>query len=278
MRNNVLVLGGNGKTGRRIVDRLQKKGITVRVGSRSASPAFDWHQPEAWPAVLEGVEAVYISYQPDLAVPGAKEAIEQLVQVAKEQDVQKLVLLSGKGEAEAEKCEQIVLHSGIDSTVVRASWFNQNFSESFFLEPIQQGVVALPKAEVKVPYVDANDIADVAVEVLLNEGHTGKIYELTGDQFFTFKEVVAEIAKATNRNLTFVPVTLEAYLAHLEGLDLPSGYVWLIEYLFTEVLGNPKNQVLGDGIQKVLGRKPIAFTTYIAETAQTGIWNATVTA
>lgn len=277
MRNNILVLGGNGKTGRRIVDRLQSKGITVRVGSRNASPAFDWHQPEAWPAVLEGIEAVYISYQPDLAVPGAKEAIEQLVQVAKEQKVQKLVLLSGKGETEAEKCEQIVLHSGIDSTVVRASWFNQNFSESFFLEPIQQGVVALPKAEVKVPYVDANDIADVAVEVLLNEGHTGEIYELTGDTFFTFKEVVAEIAKATDRNLTFVPVTLEAYLAHLESLDLPSGYVWLIEYLFTEVLGNAKNQVIGDGIPKVLGRKPIAFTDYVATTAKTGIWNATVT-
>ena len=76
MKKQLLVLGGTGKTGRRIVNVLNNQGHSVRVGSRSATPAFDWHQPEGWGQVLEGMDAVYITYQPDLAVPGALEAIE----------------------------------------------------------------------------------------------------------------------------------------------------------------------------------------------------------
>lgn len=278
MKNNILVLGGKGKTGRRIVERLNNLGHNVRVGSRSESPAFDWDQPAGWPAALEGMEKVYITYQPDLAVPGAKEAIEAFTTVAKDQGIQKLVLLSGKGEVEAQRCEQLVFNSGIDSTVVRASWFSQNFSESFFLEPIQHGFVALPHADTKVPYVDANDIADVAVEVLLNDGHQGKVYELTGSRMLTFEQVIDEIAEATGRDIKFQSITLAEYMAMLKEFGLPEDYLWLIEYLFTEVLGNKENQVIAHDIEKVLGRKPIDFSEYVAETVKTGIWSQPVEA
>lgn len=278
MRNNILVLGGKGKTGRRIVERLNNLNHNVRVGSRSENPAFDWDKPAGWPAVLEGMEKMYITYQPDLAVPGAKEAITALVKVAKEQGVKQLVLLSGKGEAEAERCEQIVLNSGIDSTIVRASWFNQNFSESFFLPPIQQGVVALPKAHLKAPYVDANDIADVVVEVLVNEGHEGNIYELTGLRLLSFEEIIAEIAEASGRNLQFIPITLPEYVSGMKAQGVPGDVVWLMEYLFTEVLDKEANQVVTHDIEKLLGRKPVDFSDYIAKTVKTGIWNQPVEA
>ncbi|MEM9363485.1 MAG: NAD-dependent epimerase/dehydratase family protein [Bacteroidota bacterium] len=75
---NVLVLGGTGKTGRRIVDILQQKGHNVRIGSRGATPKFDWEDKATWSTALEGMDSVYITYQPDLAVPGAREAIEGL--------------------------------------------------------------------------------------------------------------------------------------------------------------------------------------------------------
>ena len=278
MKSNILVLGGKGKTGRRIAERLTKLGHNVRIGSRSESPAFDWHQPAGWPAVLEGIEKMYITYQPDLAVPGAKEAIEALTKVAKQQGVQQLVILSGKGEVEAQHCEQIVLNCGIEATVVRASWFNQNFSESFFLEPIQQGVVALPNAHSPAPYVDANDIADVVVEILLNKGHNGKIYELTGPRLLTFEDVIAEIAKASGRELQFIPITLPEYVQAMQEMQLPEDVIWLIEYLFTHVLDNPDNQMVTNDVAKVLGRPPIDFTEYVAETAKTGIWNPEVEA
>lgn len=278
MKQNILVLGGTGKTGRRIVQRLESQGHNVRVGSRSASPAFDWDDTSTWETALAGMEKVYITFQPDLAVPGALEAIEGLVKEAKRQDVQKVVLLSGKGEREAELCEQVVINSGLDYTIVRASWFNQNFSESFFLEPIQAGFVALPQADAKVPYVDVNDIADVAVEALLNDEHNGNIYELTGSRFLTFKEVISEIAEATDRKIAFTPIGLPAYTQMLKEHGVPGDYVWLINYLFTEVLGNEANQVITKDIEKVLGRKAIDFSDYIKETAATGIWNQPVEA
>ncbi|TXN38365.1 NAD(P)H-binding protein [Flagellimonas hymeniacidonis] len=278
MKSNILVLGGKGKTGRRIVKRLQNLEHNVRIGSRSESPAFDWDNPEGWSAALDGMEKIYITFQPDLAVPGALEAIEGLVTIARRKNIKKLVLLSGKGEREAELCEQVVINSGIDYTIVRASWFNQNFSESFFLESILGGHVALPQAEVKVPYVDAEDIADVAVEVLLNDEHNGQIYELTGSRLLTFKEVVAEIAQATSREIAFTSISLEAYVKAMEEQGVPSDYVWLINYLFTEVLGKESNQVITYDVEKVLGRKPIDFSDYVKKAAATGVWNQTVEA
>ncbi len=273
MNSNILVIGGTGKTGRKVVQKLEKLGHSVRIGSRSATPGFDWQNPETWAVALQGMEKVYITFQPDLAVPGALQAIEGLVAQAQKSNIKKLVLLSGKGEREAELCEQIVIHSGIDYTIVRASWFNQNFSESFFLEPILAGQVALPQPEAKVPYVDTDDIADVAVAALLNNEHNGKIYQLTGTRTLTFEDVVNEIAQATNREITFIPVTLEAYSQVMKQHNVPDDVVWLINYLFTEVLGDERNSEITNDIEKVLGRKPKDFSQYVTETAATGVWH-----
>lgn len=270
---NILVIGGTGKTGRRIVARLEALGHNLRIGSRSATPAFDWHQPEDWSKAVEGMDKVYITYQPDLAVPGALDAIEQLVKVSKRANVKKLVLLSGKGEREAQLCEQVVIHSGLDYTIVRASWFNQNFSENFLLEPVLDGFVALPQAEANIPWVDVDDIAEVAVKALTEDKHNGQIYELTGPRTLTFKEAVAEIAKASNRNITFVPITVQEYGEGMRKANLPEDFIWLIEYLFTEVLGNPELAEISSDIEKVLGRKPIDFNEYVTKVAKTGVWN-----
>lgn len=276
MQDKILVIGGTGKTGRKVVQKLQNKGIEVRIGSRSASPSFDWQKPEGWAAALNGIDKAYITFQPDLAVPGAKEAIEQLVQVARSAGTKKLVLLSGKGEREAELCEQIVMQSGIDYTIIRASWFSQNFSESFFLDPILAGHVATAQAEAQIPFVDTDDISDVAVEVLLNDEHNGQLYELTGARTLNFKEVVNEIGQATGREIGFTAVSLEAYKQMLEEAGVPADYVWLVNYLFAEVIGDPAVSEISHDIEKILGRKPKDFSTYVAETAATGVWNPTV--
>ena len=273
MKTNYLVLGGKGKTGRKVVERLMQLNQNVRIGSRSETPSFDWENPETWADALEGMDRMYITFQPDLAVPGALEAIEGFIKVAKQKQIKKVVLLSGKGEREAELCEQVVINSGIDHTIVRASWFNQNFSESFFLDPIVAGHVALPQAQAKVPYVDTDDIADVVVEALVNDAHNGQIYELTGPRFLTFGQVVNEIEEATGREITFTPISLPAYTKMMEDFGVPSDYVWLINYLFSEVLGNKSNEVITHDIEKVLGRKPKDFSVYAQETAANGIWN-----
>ncbi len=272
-KSKILVLGGKGKTGSRVVERLTKLGYEPRIGSRSENPSFDWNTPETWEAVVDGMDLIYITFQPDLAVPGALEAIETFTKLAKRKNVKKLVLLSGKGEREAELCEQVVIHSGIDYIIVRASWFNQNFSESFFLDPILEGTLALPKNEALVPYVDANDIADVVVKALLDNIHNGEIYELTGPRVLTFKQVAQEISKATQRDIKFDSITLDQYTAVMKEQQVPDDFIWLINYLFTEVLIE-QNSVVTNDIEKVLGRPPIDFSEYAKEMAATGIWNS----
>ena len=274
--SNILVIGGTGKTGRKVASKLTGAGHNVRIGSRSATPAFDWDNSETWMESMQGMDKVYITFQPDLAVPGALEAIEELTKQAKRCGVKKLVLLSGKGEREAELCEQVVIHSGIDYTIVRASWFNQNFSESFFLEPILEGFVALPQAEAEVPYVDTDDIADVAVEALLNDKHNGEIYQLTGPRLLTFKEVIQEISEATGREIAFTQIALPAYTSVMKQQGVPADFIWLVEYLFSEVLGNPSNSEITHDIENILGRKAIDFTDYVKETVKTGVWNPIV--
>ncbi|MBT8184261.1 MAG: NAD(P)H-binding protein [Eudoraea sp.] len=270
---NYLIIGGTGKTGKRVVDQLRNMGQQLRVGSRSASPAFDWHSPQHWGKALEGMDKVYITYQPDLAVPGALEAIEELVKQSRKANIKKLVLLSGKGEREAQLSEQVIIHSGLDYTIVRASWFNQNFSENFLLEPILDGFVALPQAEVEIPFVDAGDIAEVAVQALLNDAHNGEIYQLTGPRKLTFRTAIEEIAAASQREILFTPVSIQAYSDAMRSQGIPEDFVWLIEYLFTEVLGNPDNEEVTDDIERVLGRKPTDFSDYVRTTAKTGIWS-----
>ena len=276
MKSNILVIGGTGKTGRKVVEGLKQQNQNVRIGARNNDPAFDWDNPNTWSKALEGMDKVYIVYYPDLAVPGAYEAIKGLTEAAKKAGVQKAVLLSGKGEKEAERCEQVVANSGLDYVLVRASWFNQNFSESFLLEPILAGHVALPMPEAKIPFVDTSDIAEVVVKVLLEESHNGKTYEITGPELLTFKEVVEKIAKGTERKINHQAVSLAEYNEAMKAAGLPDDYIWLFDYLFREVLGNEKNQVVTNDVQKVLGRKATTFQEYVQKTARTGVWNQSI--
>lgn len=271
-QEQILVLGATGKTGRRVADKLSKMGKSVRLGSRSAAPAFDWGNPEGWANTLKGISKVYITYQPDLAVPAAFDAITGFTKEAIKAGVQHIVILSGRGEEEAQRCEEIVMQSGVDWTVVRCDWFNQNFSESFFMEPILAGHVAVPRTATHVPYVDVDDIADVVVASLTEEGHAGKEHELTGPDLLTFGEVVEAISKATGREIQLHPISLEEYAAMLKEHGVPEDYRWLINYLFTHVLDG-RNSSITKGIEEVLGRKPKSFAQYALETAATGVWN-----
>lgn len=272
-QKKILVLGGTGKTGRRVAKKLADLNQIVRIGSRNENPSFDWENDATWNDALNGIDSVYITFQPDLAVPGVPEVIEKFKSLAVRAGIKKLVLLSGRGEREAEACEQIVMAADIRWTIVRASWFNQNFSESFFLEPIQAGYVALPRGEMPEPFVDADDIADVVVEALLKQEHDGKVYALTGPRLLTFKQAVAEISNLTGRDIPFQSLTIDEYISMLRQYQVPEDHIWLVEYLFTHVLDGRNSSITHD-IEKVLRRKPKDFSEYVRETVATGIWNA----
>ncbi len=267
-----LVLGGTGKTGRRVVERLTGLGVSTRVASRSSDPSFDWSNAETWDDVLNDVRAVYISFSPDLAVPGATDTIQRFVDKAVASGVHRLVLLSGRGEEEAQACERIVQASTVEWTVVRASWFMQNFSEGEFLGMVLDGAITLPAANVPEPFIDVNDIADVAVAALTEDGHEYEIYEVTGPRLLTFTQLAKEISIATGREIPFVQIPGDAFEGAIAASGAPKEIVWLLNYLFETVLDG-RNAHLGDGVQRALGREPRDFTDFVDRIVDRGVWN-----
>jgi len=267
-----LVVGGTGKTGRRVAERLQARGVETRIASRSSNPSFDWNDPGTWNTVLEGVTAAYITYAPDLAIPGATDLIRRFVDEAVAQGVKRLVLLSGRGEEEAQACERIIQQAGVEWTVVRASWFMQNFSEGEFLGMVMGGAITLPAADVPEPFIDVNDIVDVAVAALTEEGHAGEIYEVTGPRTLTFTELAREISQAAGREVQFVQITKEAFAQAIAESGTPDDIAWLLNYLFETVLDG-RNACVCDGVQRALGREPADFADYARRIAARGTWN-----
>jgi uncharacterized protein YbjT (DUF2867 family) len=274
LTDSILVIGSTGKTGQRVVDQLEAHGIAVRHGSRTADVPFDWDNPQTWAPALAGIEKVYVTYYPDLAVPGSVDAIRKLTDLAKEAGVRRLVLLSGRNEVEAERAEAVVRACGLDWTIVRCAFFSQNFNEGAWLEEVLAGSVSLPVRDVLEPFVDADDIADVVVAALTDDRHVGQLYELTGPRLFSFEDAVAEIGAAAGRNISFVSVSIDDYVAMLKEYGLPDDFIWLLNHLFTEVLGSKAQ--LGDGVQRALGRQPRDFTDYAREAAATGVWTPSV--
>ncbi|MDW3192878.1 MAG: NmrA family NAD(P)-binding protein [Cytophagales bacterium] len=276
MKHNILVIGGTGKTGRRVAEGLTQLGHDVRIGTRSNDPKFDWEDFSTFGPALRGMDRAYIVYYPDLAVPGAKEAITALTAAALKEGLEKVVLLSGKGEAEAEACEQIVANSGLNYTLVRASWFNQNFSEGAFLDFVLAGQVALPMPDAEIPFVDAGDIADVVTKVLVDDTFNGETITVTGPRKMTYREAVTAMSEAIDREIQYQPISIEAFKEGMKAAGLPDSYVWLFGYLFLEVLGNPDNQTVSNDIERVLGRKALDFKAYAKATAATGVWSQTI--
>ncbi|MCW5644839.1 MAG: NmrA family NAD(P)-binding protein [Rhodoferax sp.] len=268
----ILVTGASGKTGRRIVDTLTERGHAVRAGTRRAPIPFDWDDPKTWAPALDGVASAYVCYFPDLAFPGAVDKIGALAELARSLGTRRLVLLSGRGETHAVQCEDVVRDSGVDYTLVRCAWFAQNFSEGYLREPVMGGAIALPAGDVREPIVDVDDIADVAVAALTEARHGGELYEITGPRLLHFSEAAAELSAVAGRPVRYEPITLAQFHAAM----VPIGGAFIAD-VFTHVCKEAldgRNEWLGDGVQRALGRQPRDFSHFCRMAAASGAWRA----
>jgi uncharacterized protein YbjT (DUF2867 family) len=270
--DSIVIIGGNGKTGARVNARLQALGYSTRPVSRSTTPSFDWDNPETWRAVLKGTRAAYVTYQPDLAVPKAESAIKAFSQMAIENGLEHVVLLSGRGETGAQRAEEVLKASGISWNIVRASWFFQNFSESFMLEGILAGELVLPAGATVEPFIDADDIADVVVATLTEPGHREKVYEVTGPRALTFAQCVEEISAALGRPVKYTSIPVDQFMDALREEGVPEGLQWLLHELFTVVFDGRNSEVM-PGVQEALGRPAKDFKTYVQKTVESGVWS-----
>jgi uncharacterized protein YbjT (DUF2867 family) len=266
----ILVIGATGKTGSRVAARLEGLGFPVRRGSRNAATPFDWEAPETWAPALASARAAYVTYFPDLAFPGAVGKLESLVETARDVGVEHLVLLSGRGERHARLGEEVVRASGIDFTLVRAAWFAQNFSEGYLRDPILAGVLPMPGGDIREPIIDIEDIADVAVAALTEDGHRGKLYEVTGPELMTFADTADVLGQATGRPVRHVPISFEAFHANVAA----SGGAFVAD-VFTAIARETldgRNAHTTDGVMQALGRAPRSFAAFAAEAARSGAW------
>jgi uncharacterized protein YbjT (DUF2867 family) len=269
MNRPVTVIGATGKTGRRILARLDDAGIPRRALGRATSPAFDWNEPEGWPDALAGAGALYVAYVPDLAVAHAASDIARLLEIARDAGVPRVVLLSGRGEAGARHCEELVLASGIPATIVRASWFAQNFTEGMLADAATTGVLALAAGEAREPFVDIADIADVAVAALTGTGHSGRVYEVTGPELLSFADAAEAITRASGRPVAYVPLGFtefrEAVASHA-GDEVAEMLTELCREVF-----DGRNESLATGVRDALGREPRSLADVLAAELPTGV-------
>jgi uncharacterized protein YbjT (DUF2867 family) len=268
----ILIIGGAGKTGARVNALLRASGVPTRPVSRSTSVPFDWTRPGTWPAALAGVSMAYVTYQPDLAVEGASDAIAEVSRLARENGLEHVVLLSGRGEPGAQRAEATLQQSGVPWTIVRASWFDQNFSEGYLLDGVLAGEIALPAGAVPEPFVDADDIAEVVVAALTDRRHAGKLYEVTGPRALTFAQAVAEIARAAGRPVRYRQIGSDEFADGMRP-HVPEEHIALLLELFAVVLDG-RNSDVAHGVEQALGRPARDFADYAHRTAATGVWRA----
>jgi len=268
----ILVIGATGKTGARVVARLEAKGVAVRRGARRSDTPFDWEDPATWGPVLTGVRKAYVTYFPDLAFPGAVEKLEAFTRLARDSGLEQIVLLSGRGEHFASMGEEIVRNSGVPFTIVRAAWFAQNFSEGYLRDPILGGVLPMPGGDMPEPIIDIDDIADVVVAALTEEGHLGARYEVTGPRLMTFAEMAEVLSDTLGREIRHVPITFEAFHANVAAAG--GDFVADVFTAIARETLDGRNAHTADGVERALGRKPRDFAEFARAAMAEGAWTA----
>ena len=270
-RSPILIIGKNAKTGMRVERRLQAQGYKTRAVSRSTSPAFDWEDPSTWREALEGAESAYVTFYPDLAIPTAEQTIRDFIAMAAETSLRHVVLLSGRGETGAECAEAVLQASSLDWNVIRANWFMQNFSEGFMIEGILNGELMLPAGDIHEPFVDVDDIADVAVAALTRPELRNQLFEVSGPRALTFAQCAAEISEAVGYPVNYTQISIEDFTQALRDQGTPEDMLWLMHELFTVVFDG-RNSKPTPGIEDALGRPATDFNEYVGKVMATGAW------
>jgi uncharacterized protein YbjT (DUF2867 family) len=268
----ILIISKNGKTGKRVNQRLQALGYTTRGVSRSTDPVFDWERPETWRSAMQGMHGAYVAYQPDLAVPDGVSDITKFIEIARDVGLQHIVLLSGRGEAGARQAEEIVINSGLTWNIVRASWFFQNFSESFMLDGILDGELVLPAGDTLEPFVDVDDIADVTVAALTQPALHNRVFEVSGPRAMTFAQCISELSKALGREVKYTRIPVDDFISAIAQQGETEEIQWLLRELFTVVFDG-RNSHLVSGVEEALGRPATDFKRYLEKTIDSGVWS-----
>jgi len=261
----ILVTGGTGMVGGDIVRLLSQQGVAARALIRNPQnaknlPGITWvtgdlAKPEALPAAFKGAKTLFlVSSIGEDTVALQHNAIE----AAREAGVTHIVKLSAFGATDhsnAPIClwhyqiEQEMQESGMDWTILRPHHFMQNLlTQTEYI--INDGVVYSASGDGKIPYIDARDIAEVAVVTLTKPGHYGKIYVITGSEALSYREATEIISKTIGKPLRFIDESPEAARARRKREGYPPAII---------------ESVLAIGAYQRAGRKTVTITSVVAD-------------
>lgn len=274
----ILILGGAGKTGRRVATQLDAKGVDFRLASRSSEPRFDWHDESTWSGAVRGSDTAYLAPPVD---PVGLDAAGRFVKRAADDGLRRLVLLSGRGVGSPGRdfevydaslmLEHAVQASGLDWTIVQPAWFMQNFSEDFLHDHVTAGELRVSAGDGAEAWIDTDDVGDVMTEALLDDRHVGATYALSGPRLLTMAEVAAALSAATSRPVEYVALEPADHVAELVDFGLPQPDAEALRDLFA-VIRHHRSEYLSDGVQRVLGREPRDFADWARTSAASGAW------
>ncbi|UXA18095.1 NAD(P)H-binding protein [Mycobacterium sp. SMC-4] len=273
--STTLVLGASGKTGRRVAARLRLLEMPVRAASRRSDTPFDWSDPQGWDHVLQGVKTVYVVPP---SVPGPVHEFAARAAVA---GVRHLVLLSGRGAdswgdspfgRDMRDAEEAVRASILPWTILRPNNFAQNFDEELWHAPLLHGELALPAGDISEPFIDLEDVADVAAHVLTDpDRHAGCVYELSGPRSITFGEAVDLISRASGQPMVYRHITPDEYVDALVAQDVDRADAEHVAEMFV-LMDRGVIASTTEGVAEVLGRPARTFEDYVVRVAVTGAW------
>jgi len=284
MRQTILVTGATGTVGREVVKQLaMQDDIRVRAGVHSLIKGenlrrlpdveiveMEFTDPESLHAAFTHVDKVFLITP---FADGQVDMAKKLIGEAKKAGVKHIVKLSALG-ADAEpgiqlgrwhrEIERYIEQSGIPYTFLRPASFMQNFELHNSGTIKQEGKIYMPTGDGKVSYIDARDIAAVAVQVLTTDGHEGQVYELTGPEAISVSEVADTISYVTGKPVDFVDVPEDAARQAMQQQNIPN---WMTECLL-ELYGVHRagySENITGKVEEITGRKPHTFRQFVKE-------------
>jgi ergot alkaloid biosynthesis protein len=276
----ILITGGTGKTGRRIAAQLADKGIGARVASPTGEGAagqqgvrFDWLDESTYADAVAGISAIYLLAPAGVAEP--LPAMQPFLDQALSADVRRFVLLSASSLKEdgpmMGKVHAYLRRNAPEWAVLRPTWFMQNFSEQQHLPTIRdEGRIYSATGDGRVPFIDAADIAAVAVEALTTGTSYYRDLVITGPQALSYDEAAAIIGRAIGRRIEHVRLS-EAELAQRhKALGLDEAYARTLAAMDTAIAHGAEDRVTAE-VQAVTGRPPKDLSSFALQERR--VWN-----
>lgn len=270
----VLVLGGTGRTGSRIGQALTEQGVAARTASRHGGHVrFDWDDPQTYRPALDGADRVYL-VPPTMRVRFA-DPVAAFLDVAVDAGVRHVTLLSAHGADRAPSVidlaavEKVVAElASITHTILRPAWVMQNFTDEHL--PLLDDTLAAPSGGGAEAFVDADDIAAVAVRTLLEPAaHDGATYALTGPTALTFTQVVEIITGVADRPIRYLDIDQQAWIDGAVAAGMPADYTPMLRWL-TDTVIDGHGAMPTDDVERVLGCPATDFATFASRNA--AVW------